>query len=61
MAVGQLVHGGDLVAEGMGSGGLRDADGTAGIVGGFHDVDGGFVGVLKDVFPPPLHDVRHCL
>lgn len=61
MAVGQLVHGCNLVAEGMGGGGLCDADGTACIVGGFHDVDGGFVGVLKDVFPPPLHDVRHCL
>lgn len=61
MAVGQLVHGGNLVAEGMGGGGLCDADGTACIVGGFHDVDGGFVGVLEDVFPPPLHDVRNCL
>lgn len=61
MAMRKLVERGDLVAEGMGGSGLRDADGLTGKVGGLHDMLSRFVGVVEDILTPPAYDSLYGL
>lgn len=61
MTMGEMEERGNLVAEGMGGSGLRDADGLTGKVGGLHDVLSRFVGVVEDILTPPVHDSLYGL
>lgn len=56
MTMRQAIERCDLVAEGVGCGGLGDADGLTGQVGGGHNLGGSLLIVVEDISPPVGHN-----